>query len=379
MIKFSNTYSLSIKCLTLLALSVSLFSQEKIALTGTIHDFAGDPIVGAVITSLGKNVSDTSDAAGSFDIPTSPVVHQISTIDHISRFNIRHNHVYFSLDSEEDIRVELFTIRGRKIQTVFHGMLGRGSFRFPLIPPNASLQMYVVGVRFGNSFFTKKTISLSKKGVVQDHEGPAAGKQKTRAESRPHQNDVFDTLTVTHPGHIDKRVWLYNYTDPVETVLWDTTLRITDDVDGWTDKPEHFATFDTAQLYDLIDGGAPIYNDEGLVDGIYQFLENNDGKSCAISFYNFSTSDKSLAMFTVQKSWVSAGIVIPGYADSIAVGDETIGGAMIYTRFNQFDLEMTLGGYTDVELLKNDAVLFLDVYKAKIGTNTYPLRFSNQE
>ncbi len=373
------TFISQISLLLFFHFSTLLFSQEKIALTGTIRDFAGDPIPGTIITSLGKNVTDTSDATGSFDIPTSHIIHQIGSISHVSRFNIKHNRVYFSLDSEKNIRIELFTIRGRNVQTVFHGMLGRGSFRFPLIPSNASQQVYVVSVQFGNSLVTRKTTHLSNKNITPVPASQTSQKQKTRGAFSPHQNDVFDTLTVTHPGYIDKRVWLYNYTDPVETVLWDTALHITDEITGWTDKPEHFATFDTAQLYDLIDGGAPIYNDEGLVDGIYQFLENSDEKSCAISFYNFGTSDKSLAMFTVQKSWVSAGIDIPDYADSIAVGDETIGGAMIYARFNQFDLEMTFGGYTDVAVLKGDAVLFLDVYKAKIGKNAYPKRFSNQD
>ncbi len=356
-----------IKCLILFACSIPLLAQEKIALTGTVQDFDNTPITGAVLTLLGKNVSDTSDASGVFDIPTTPIKYHPNQIKPVSQFEVKQNFVYFSLDSREYIQIELFDFKGRKIQTVFRGSLEKGSFRFPLILRNSSCQVYVVCVKFGTSYVVRKSIHLNKNGTVQNPESQAVSNQKTGIVNGYRQSDVFDTLVVTHDDYINKRVWLYNYTDPVAAVLWDNDMRLTDEVTGWTDQPGHFAAFDTAQLYDLIDGGAPIYNDEGLVDGIYQFLENSDGNYCAISFYNFGTPENSLAMFTVQKNLVSSEVVIPGYNDSVALGDETIGGAMIYARFNQFDLELGFSGYTDVELLKNDAKLFLDVYKSKIG------------
>ena len=68
-----------------------------------------------------------------------------------------------------------------------------------------------------------------------------------------------------------------------------------------------------------------------------------------------------------ESNSVASKVVVPGYDESIAVGDEFLGGAIIYAHFSQFELELSLSGYTDIEVLKTDAAQFLQVYESKIG------------
>lgn len=180
-------------------------------------------------------------------------------------------------------------------------------------------------------------------------------------------DSVIDTLVATHNDYLHKRKWVYDYSDEIDAILWDKKFRLTTEVSGWVDQSEYFATFDTIQLYDLIDGGATKYTEQGLIDGIFQLLKNGNF-SYDIFFYNFGTSQKATNMFTIQSNSVSSKVVIPGYDESIAVGDEFLGGAIIYAHFSQFELELSLGGYADIEQLKADAAQFLQVYESKIGS-----------
>lgn len=180
-------------------------------------------------------------------------------------------------------------------------------------------------------------------------------------------DSVIDTLIATHNDYLGKRKWVYDYAGSIDAIIWDKKFRLTNEVTGWVDQSEYFATFDTIQLYDLIDGGATKYTEQGLIDGIFQLLKK-DNLSCDVFVYNFGTEQKATNMFTIQSNSVASKVVVPGYDESIAVGDEFLGGAIIYAHFSQFELELSLGGYADIEQLKTDAAQFLQVYESKIGS-----------
>ena len=179
-------------------------------------------------------------------------------------------------------------------------------------------------------------------------------------------DSVIDTLVATHNDYLHKRKWVYDYAGSIDAIIWDKKFRITNEVSGWVDQSEYFAPFDTIQLYDLIDGGATKYTEQDLIDGIFQLLKNGTF-SCDIFVYNFGTTEKATNMFTIQSNSVASKVVVPGYDESIAVGDEFLGGAIIFAHFSQFELELSLGGYADIEQLKSDAAQFLQVYESKIS------------
>jgi hypothetical protein len=80
-------------------------------------------------------------------------------------------------------------------------------------------------------------------------------------------------------------------------------------------------------------------------------------------------------MFTVQTGSISTArkLLIAGYDESVAVGERNpldSGTAEIFAHFGQFELELNFMGHTGIEPLRADAALFLQVYEAKIGSNT---------
>ncbi len=155
------------------------------------------------------------------------------------------------------------------------------------------------------------------------------------------------------------------------TVTWFGEMRIFDEVSGWVDQPAKFITFDVAGLYDLIDSGAVTYEEQGMVDGLFQTLLKGTDTTCDASAYNFRTAQNSIAMFTLQTENItdSNKVLIAGFDDSIAVGNRNPldGSAVIYAHFRQFELEILFKGHSNIESLKTDAAKFLQVYETKIG------------
>jgi hypothetical protein len=180
-------------------------------------------------------------------------------------------------------------------------------------------------------------------------------------------DSVLDTLAITHENYLSRKKLVTGYSDTVNVVLWDISFRLSDEISGWIDQPEYFASFDTAQLYILINGGATSYIEEGLVDGIFQILNNGTDNTCDIFLYHFGTSQKAQVMFAKKKEWISSKVLVTGYDESIVVGDEFLGGAVIYAHFGKFELELSLSGYSDIEQLKTAAKLFLQVYEIIIS------------
>lgn len=186
-------------------------------------------------------------------------------------------------------------------------------------------------------------------------------------EDKSSQNDVVDTLVITHNDYLYKRIYLYALTGIINVKIWDTKFYITDEITGWVDQPEYFVAFDTIQLYELIDGGDELYIGQGLIDGILQELKKGTDNTCDVYLFNFGTAQKATNMFTEQSNNVSTPVLISGYDESIAVGKEFIGGAIIYAHFNKFEIELSFMGYSDIEQLKADAAIFIQVYESKIS------------
>ncbi len=189
-----------------------------------------------------------------------------------------------------------------------------------------------------------------------------------------YQSNVIDTLIISHNDYLSKMKYIYTNSDIISAIIWDKKFRLSNEVSGWTDLPDNFETFDTTHYYDLIDGGATEYIDMGLVDGILQKFQKGADITCDASVFNFGTSQKAVTMFTFQTENISDSrkMLISGYDESIAVGEKNpLGGsALIYAHFGMFELELNFMGYSDIELLKSDAALFLQVYESKIGVNT---------
>ncbi len=134
---------------------------------------------------------------------------------------------------------------------------------------------------------------------------------------------------------------------------------------GWTEMPDGFQVFDTIRLYDLIDGGAVIYNKHGLQHGIYQRMKHKDGRMYDAMIMDIVSPDKALSLYLEQVKQTGANITIDGFDSKEVCASDVLSGICVYAHFNGLYFELTVTGYKDQAFAKKDASEFLALFRSR--------------
>ena len=336
-------------------------------MSGTVKDFLNNPIENVSVTSLNNNISGTSNSSGSFTVSKiSPIIYFTENSSFPMNFIINNNNLVLSINSTKRVLIELFTPGGKKVLSELFETLNKGTYYIPLSIQKKSPQILLLCVTLNRTCIIKKYISVNNI-VFKNQEITSISTGKTGYKnSMASQSDVIDTLVFSHKEYLKKRVWIFKYSQEINVIMWDKNLALSDEIPQWTENQEDFASYDTAQLYDLIDGGATLYNEHGLIDGITQYFTKGNDKICQILVNNFGSAQKSRDMHKYRNESVSSEVKVPGYDESTAIGDKILGGIDVYARFDRFNIELSLRGYTSIESAATDAKLFIQVYESKI-------------
>jgi hypothetical protein len=155
---------------------------------------------------------------------------------------------------------------------------------------------------------------------------------------------------------------------PIVTV---TDLRLYDnDVAGWAGTADQYATFDTGNFYELVDGGAPAYINQGLVNGFTQSAKKAappDTLLSQIYAMDFGEPSNARRMFADKKTTQGMSDVTPGFDTSEAIASPFLGGYFACAVFDRFYVEVTASGYADPSRALQDAGAFLGVFKSRIS------------
>ena len=160
---------------------------------------------------------------------------------------------------------------------------------------------------------------------------------------------------------------------PQDDAIKAADLRLVNEVPGWSEDANSYIEFKTyAELYSLIDGGADIHIDNGLVEGIFQSMIGISSRSD--TFYaevyaeDFGTAANAQSIYNaiVANDMVDT-IHIDGYDKSVAIGSTALGGGGVYAHFGKFYFWLNFTGYSNSDDIAEDAVKYLDIYQSKIG------------
>jgi hypothetical protein len=124
-----------------------------------------------------------------------------------------------------------------------------------------------------------------------------------------------------------------------------TELRVTRQVEGWKEQKRSFVKFDKQKLFELINGGAPEYIDNGLQEGIFQRLDGPGDAAAEIYAEDFArpaNAQKMLAFKTQQT--LSERLPLEGQDSSSVYCFRVIGGYQVYAAFDRFYIELNLTG-----------------------------------
>jgi hypothetical protein len=129
-------------------------------------------------------------------------------------------------------------------------------------------------------------------------------------------------------------------------------------VPGWTEQKDGYRAFTARELYGIIDGGAVMYEQQGLVRGAVVSLTGSS-RSLEVYLEEFESPSRATGMAAIKKQASAAPRDLPG-ARSGAVYDEVLGGCVVYWATGRHYFEMVLTGYGALEVAIRDATTFVE-------------------
>ena len=140
------------------------------------------------------------------------------------------------------------------------------------------------------------------------------------------------------------------------------------DITSWTqDASEGFSEFKASTLETFINGGAPKYVDEGVVEGFIQNMSNSS-KKVIIYVMDFGTASNATAMYAQIDANNGSKIEAQSYSLNTAqLDDSPSSGVTAYAHFGQYFIELSFSEFSDKTEARTTAPNFIEVFETKIS------------
>lgn len=145
-------------------------------------------------------------------------------------------------------------------------------------------------------------------------------------------------------------------------------FRITNEISGWSeDASEGYTAFDVVSLYDMINGGAVKYVDDGLVEGFRQKMTSASGGAYQVMVMDFGSADKAKEFFDLNATEYSQNAAsLDGFQQTTAFVYETDLTSEIYAHFEQYYFEIIVSGIANTANATREGKLFVGFYNQKV-------------
>ena len=153
---------------------------------------------------------------------------------------------------------------------------------------------------------------------------------------------------------------------PASAPALEALRRAAGGVAGWAEQKDSYRPFTPRELYGIIDGGAVVYEQQGLVRGVAVSL-GNGSRSLDLFVDEFDTAAHASGMVTIKEKASAAPQPLAAVAPRRAVYDEVLGGCAVYWATGRHYIEMIFTGYESTEAARRDAALFVDAMARASG------------
>jgi hypothetical protein len=140
-------------------------------------------------------------------------------------------------------------------------------------------------------------------------------------------------------------------------------LRIRNQIAGWVEENKSYKSFNPEKLFEIIDGGAPEYIDNGMQKGFYQRLRNLDSAAIELFAEDFGSDENARKMLAAKRSNFS-NPKPAGNADTLSLFiHEVIGGFWVCGIAGPCYFELTLMGIKDKEKAQTEINKYFDYFQ----------------
>ncbi len=141
-------------------------------------------------------------------------------------------------------------------------------------------------------------------------------------------------------------------------------LLVTTQLKSWVEQKEITRKFDVKGLFEIINGGAVDYVNNGLIEGIHQQFSNTDGITVEVFAEDFGSAEKASSMLETKKSGCSDTATLSSLSGFNHFVENAIGASVVFVSIDNIYLEMTVSGCKDSSQVESAALEFLKYYKS---------------
>jgi hypothetical protein len=140
-------------------------------------------------------------------------------------------------------------------------------------------------------------------------------------------------------------------------------FRIRHQITDWVEEKKSFKSFNPEGLFEIIDGGAPEYIENGMQKGFYQRLKNLDSASIELFVEDFGSDENARKMLATKRSNLSGPKPAGNVDTSNLFIHEVIGGFWVCGIAGPCYFELTLMGIKDKEKAQTEINKYFDYFQ----------------
>lgn len=141
-------------------------------------------------------------------------------------------------------------------------------------------------------------------------------------------------------------------------------LRVRNQIAGWVEEKKSYHPFTTTTIFDIINGGATEYIENGMRKGFFQRLKNSDSATIELFAEDFAVAANAQKMFDAKKASFSQ--TVENTDTSNVIINEILGGFWACGIAGPFYFEFTVTGIKDRVQAETLIDTFIEYYSGKI-------------
>jgi hypothetical protein len=203
-------------------ITTSAWAQSGVHLKGTVITPAGTPIAGATIRLVKQNLSATSAADGTYEIPSGaahPPALRLPT--GLTGLRLDHGVLRLELASASRVSFSAFDLAGRLCARLSARTLAGGTHAFACTPPGRAAQSGVVRLSVDGEERCYRFVNAT---LLRIDEGPCpSAAMRTEILDKSQAATIVDSLRATFGSLTPIRLYVYTLVDTIDFILGDTS------------------------------------------------------------------------------------------------------------------------------------------------------------